>query len=192
MKWRIWAFSQCSHCFGPTLKAGPLYNSRSYGARLLLGSFEELATPFFPDLAGSSLPENRVTCCAMLHAYHPQGSVEVLLKLLDDADAGVRFEACCAAEFYNDPRVVSKLLALLKDPWDAICRGATLSCGKLGVSDPRVIAGLIDLLDYDYPAPRVEARAALVRITGQELKSSKQWRDWWARNKSRFTTQQRL
>jgi hypothetical protein len=133
---RKWTFAKFQRVFRPdemedlgfqsmfpllrtNLESTSPYGSRSYSARLLLGSFEELATPFFPDLAGSSFSENRETCCAMLHAYHPKASLEVLLKLLDDADASVRFEACWAAEFYNDPRVVSKLLALLKVPRDA-------------------------------------------------------------------------
>lgn len=56
-------------------------------------------------------------------------------------------------------------------------------------SDRRVIAALIKLLDYEYPTPREEAQAALVKITGQRLQGIQQWSEWWAKNKASFTTE---
>ena len=109
-----------------------------------------------------------------------------MLKLLDDADLNVRFEACAAAESYNDSRVISKLLTLLQDDDQAVGRAAALSCGKLGVSDPRVISALIEVLDYQYPTPREEAQASLTKITGQKLQSPQQWRSWWVTNNVSF------
>jgi HEAT repeat protein len=86
----------------------------------------------------------------MLHAYPRQGSIDLLLKLLEDADVNVRFQACAAAESYNDPRVISKLLLLLQDKYE-IGRAAALSCGKLGVCDLQVISALIAVLGLPIP-----------------------------------------
>jgi HEAT repeats len=196
---RKWAFVKLRKVFRPEemqdLHFQPLFplirsnleGSNHYQALARLGEFEELAMPLCPDLATSPVADNRVTCCAMLHAYPRQGSVDLLLKLLDDEDINVRFQACAAAEAYNEPRVISKLLVLVDDKSE-IGRAAILSCGKLGVSDPRVISALIEVLDYQYPTPREEAQASLTRITGEKFQSPQQWRDWWAKSKASFMT----
>ncbi len=169
------------------LLRGYLEGAHSYQARSSLGYFEELASPLWPDLAQSPNVDNRIDCCTSLHAYPHQQSSDLVLKLMDDSDLNVRFQACWAAECYHDARVISKLVEKLNDPADgAIRRTAALSCGKLGVRDPRVIAALIDLLDNPYPTPQDEAQAALVKITGQKLKSQQQWREWWGTNHTSF------
>lgn len=196
---RKWTFVKLRRVFRPEemqdLHFQPLFplirsnleGSNHYQALARLGEFQELAMPLWPDLAASPLGDNRVICCAMLHAYPRQRSIDLLLKLLGDEDINVRFQACAAAESYNDPRVISKLLLLLQDKYE-IGRAAALSCGKLGVSDPRVISALIEVLDYQYPTPREEAQASLTAITGKKLQSPQQWRDWWAKNKASFMT----
>jgi hypothetical protein len=168
-----------------------LSGANAYEARSRLCRFDELATPLLPDLAHSPVTENRVACCGMLRLYSRQGSVELLLELLDDPDWFVRSQACAAAGCYNHPLVISKLLVLIGDTKEGMASTAALSCGELGVADPRVIAALIELLDDQYPNPREMAQAALVKITGQKFKDYKQWRDWWAANKARFATKER-
>ncbi len=168
-----------------------LEGRNSYRARMRLGYLEELGEPLWPELARSSDVENRVTCCTILHAHPRPGATEILLKLLDDSDVSVRFQATAAAESYHDSRIVTKLLGLLSDPdYGAIRRTAALSCGKLGVRDPRVIAALIGLLDDEYRTPREEAQAALIKITGQKYKSTQEWREWWGKNEIGFTGKQ--
>jgi len=159
-------------------------------ARNRMSYLEELGKPLWPMLACSMNVENRISCCTILRAYPSENSAELLLKLLNDPDLSVRFQATAAAELYRDPRVIAKLLLLLKDPDDeAIRTGAALSCGKLGVRDRQVIAALIELLDYPYATPCEEAQAALVKITGQKFKSKSDWRAWWVQNKADFQTQ---
>jgi hypothetical protein len=148
----------------------------AYYARSRLGQFQELAMPLAPDLARSSNAENRVACCGMLAAYPHQGSRDILLGFLDDRDFNVRLQACYAAGFYDDPQVLIRLLALLSDPEETMSRGAALSCGKLGVRDPRVIEALIELLQQpyqQYPTSRDQAQTALLRITGRKFQTAK-------------------
>jgi hypothetical protein len=159
----------------------------SYEARNRLSYLEELGKPLWPVLGCSMNVENRISCCALLRAYPDKGSAALLLKLLDDSDLFVRFQATAAAGFYQDPRVIAKLLLLLKGTDDeATRRGAVLSCGKLGVRNRQVVTALIELLDYPYPTPCEEAQAALVKITGQKFKSKPDWQAWWTENKADF------
>jgi hypothetical protein len=158
----------------------------AYCARARLAEFQELAMPLAPDLARSRNAENRVACCGMLSAYPRQGSPDILLRLLDDHDFNVRLQACYAAGFYNDPQVILRLLALLNDHEEAMSRAAALSCGKLGVRDPRVIEALIELLNHPYPTPRDQAQAALIRITGRKFQTSREGREWWSKNQADF------
>jgi hypothetical protein len=164
----------------------------AYRARSRLAEFQELAMPLAPDLARSPNAENRVACCGMLSLYPRQGSPDILLGLLDDHDFNVRLQACYAAGSYNDPQVVIKLLALLSDPEEAMSRAAALSCGRLGVRDPRVIEALIELLDQPhqpYSTFRDQAQAALARITGQKFQTSREGREWWTKNEPGFSRQ---
>ena len=162
----------------PVLRAN-LNTWASYEARSRLSSFNELSKPLWPDLAASSLVENRIECCALLHAYPDRDSVNLVLKLLDDVP--VRSQACWAAERYNDSRVVYKLLDLLSSHDSLARRNVALACGELDVRDSRVIEALIEVLDDPYPIPQQRAQSLLQDLTSQNLTGREQWREWWVK-----------
>lgn len=129
-------------------------------------------------------PLVRAVAARALGMHGTSADAELLLPVTADAHAAARFEAVRALQRLHNPRVVSRLLELLRpdkevDP--AIRAEAACALGQY--AEPRVLDALIAALADDNLLVVANAHESLVTLTGREG-TDEDRREWatWARH----------
>ncbi len=169
------------HNLGSRLRPAP-----DHGPLLeLLVEIGEPATPIVLRELRSDDPAHRYYAALCAGAVQPGEALDRLVDLLFDADAGARAAAIEALAGYPQSAregALARVREVLAEIDEARVGAAAIACAEL--CHEAAIPALIEALAHGTaPSP---VRRALVSLTKQDFgASSRKWRSWWSRNRSK-------
>lgn len=126
---------------------GPEVRERGIAEMCAVGA-DRLFPLLVPKLAGPNPEERCAACEAVLRIDAPR-AIELVLPLLDDPEAVVRWQACGCLHDFGDERTIGPLIRVLQSDPDAMIRG-TAAYALGGIGSPAAIPALLAALESDH------------------------------------------